>query len=414
MPEQSCESQARREPSAQALRECLFRVGRVSAQTGDLEQLLLAIIQECATLLDCEAASVAIYNAASDDLAFAVASGEVERSVRQIRMKMGEGVVGRVAVVQQPYFTNDPARDSFWSGKVDKTSAFQTRNLAAVPMVRQGLLIGVLEAINCRTEAGFQPQDLDLLQLFADQVAIAIENHRLIIAREESERLATFAVALADIGHSIKNILMRLEFPIKMIERGITDQRWEMLGANWPVMARAATDIGSLVREMLDYSKRSELSRTSLDVAALAREVVEQCRPDAQSKKIELHLVGADEALMWLVDQNSLRYALHNLVGNAIEAIAEHGGSAVTVTLGIETGDAILKLLVADDGPGIPPEIQKRIFDPFFTTKKAKGTGLGLANVKKGVEAHGGSVRLRSEPGKGTTFILCYPQSFQD
>ena len=68
-----------------------------------------------------------------------------------------------------------------------------------------------------------------------------------------------------------------------------------------------------------------------------------------------------------------------------------------------------LRISVSDDGPGIPEEIQRRIFDPFFSTKGRQGTGLGLANVKKGMEEHGGRVVLVSEMGKGSEFILAFP-----
>ena len=409
------ESPVKKDDPAHDLRECLYRVGRVSERVSDLEQLLFAIIQECAMLLDCDAASVAIYNAESDDLTFAVASGEAGSQIRQVRMKMGEGIVGRVARERQPYFTNDPAGDPAWSGKADKSSSFHTRNLAAVPMVRQESLIGVLEVVNRRGGRDFHGADLELLQLFADQVAIAIENHRLMLAMRDSERMATFGVALADIGHSIKNILMRLEFPIKLIEKSIEDGNWEMLNGGWPTMRRATKDIGALVREMLDYSKRDKPTRTRVDVAKLVGEVVEECRPDAVSKSIALTLDGAGQSLEWTIDAPGLRYALHNLIGNSIEAIAElHCGSAVRVTLAGDEAAGMLTLSIADDGPGIPLEIQKRIFDPFFTTKKSKGTGLGLANVKKNVEGHGGRVTLESAPGQGATFILSYPREFAD
>jgi len=395
---------------AVALRDCLYRVGRVSERVSDLEPMLLAIIQECATLLDCEAASVAIYDAENNDLVFAVALGEAETRVRQFRMRMGEGIVGQVAQEQTPCFTNDPLSNPLWSAKVDEASEFSTRNLAAVPMVRKGLLIGVLEAINCHAQAGFQEQDLELMQLFADQVAITIENHRLIVARQESERLATFAVALADIGHSVKNILTRLEMPIHLIDKGLETQDWKILNAGWSPMKRATRDIGTLVREMLSYSRSEKPSLQSVPVSDLVAEVIEQCRADAESRTILLICNSNDPNLVWTLDPNALRYALHNLIGNAIEAIAEQGGSTITVTVGREENGAVLRLVVTDDGPGIPPEIQKRVFDPFFTTKKSKGTGLGLANVKKGVESQGGRVTLHSAPGHGTSFSLCYPQ----
>ena len=135
-----------------------------------------------------------------------------------------------------------------------------------------------------------------------------------------------------------------------------------------------------------------------------------RCRPDAESKTIELVAEGADKELVWALDEKVLGPSLHNLVGNAVEAIAEHGGSKVTVRMEATPEGHELRLSVADDGPGIPADIQRRIFDPFFSTKGSKGTGLGLANVKKGVEEHGGRISLISELGKGSQFVLVFPK----
>jgi signal transduction histidine kinase len=385
------------------------RVGRISEKVIDLHELLLAIIEECALLLDCEAASVAVYDAQSNDLIFTVASGQAGEALRQWRMKMDEGILGWVATNQTSFFTNDPGNEKLWCDRVDKTTGYNTRNLAAVPMIRKGILVGVLETINCRKPEGMRPSDLELMCLFADQAGLAIENQRLIAAKQESDRLAIFGVALADIGHNVKNILMRMQFPVTLLDQGIEAKDWRILEGCWPTMRRAIGEIGELVRDMLNYSKNERPALAAVDVSHLAGEVAQQCRVDAQSKNIALEL-DCPRNLMWTLDEKMLRHGLHNLVGNAIEAIAEHGGTNIRLTVDAESCPGTLRISVSDDGPGIPEEVCKHIFDPFFTTKKAKGTGLGLANVKKNVEAHGGRVLVQTAPGAGASFTLSYPE----
>ena len=161
---------------------------------------------------------------------------------------------------------------------------------------------------------------------------------------------------------------------------------------------------------MLNYSKRRKPEIASIDVIGLISEIIGSYRPGAESKGIAIETKWAQEALTWKLESKTLRHALENLVGNAIDAIVEKGGSKISITVVLRKTRTQLHLIINDDGPGIAPEIQQRIFDPFFSTKKGKGTGLGLANVKKGVEEHGGRVLLDSEPSAGSTFTLIFPE----
>lgn len=392
-----------------ALCECLYRLGRVMERVDELDRLLRVTIEECKVMLRCQAASVALYDAERNDLVFTVASGGSEEGIKQWRIKMGQGIVGLVAETREPLFSNDPHHDPRWFGAIDNSSGFVTDNLAAVPMLRGGSLVGVVEALN-RPDGDFTEDDLMLLQIFADQTALALEINRLIKAKQESERLATFAVALADIGHSAKNMLMRLEFPIKLIDRSIKSGDIERMTGSWEVMKSATHEIGQLVRDMLEYSKPREPEFSEVDVAEQVCGIIDDCRLDATARSIQLKTSGTDDALIWVLDPKVLRPGVHNLVGNAIDALGELGGSTITVSLSTTSEPDELTVTVTDDGPGIPPEIQKRIFDPFFSTKGKQGTGLGLASVKKGVEEHGGRVTLFTTPGEGASFSLIFPK----
>ena len=392
------------------LRDCLYRVGRVMENVDDLDRLLLTIIEECKTLLNCESASIALHDPEKGDLAFTVASGGSDK-IKQWRMAMGQGIVGQVAVSREAIISNDPRGDKRWFTGVDEQTGFVSRNLAAAPITRGEDLIGVLEVLNRPGEEGFGEDDLILLQIFADHVGIALETERLIQAKQQSERLATFGVALADIGHSVKNILMRLQFPTKLIEQAADNEDWKLFRGAWPTLQRATDEISSLVHDMLNYSRAREPETCETDVIGLLDEIVESYRPDAQSKSVALETRWETPELTWPLDPKALKYGLTNLIGNAIEAIAEHGGAKVTVRVQLKKGGEEMHISIADDGPGMPPEIQKRIFDPFFSTKKSKGTGLGLANVKKGVEEHGGRVLLETEPRIGSMFTLVFPKT---
>lgn len=396
--------------SPSALHECLSRIGRIMVQVVDQESLLRTLIEEAKQLVGCEAASIALHEPESGQLVFSIVVGEAEHAIRSWRLPVNQGIAGHVAISRQPYLCNHVLNDPKWFSEIDQQSGFSTRNVAALPMMYAQELIGVMELINTSNPRGFEPEDLEVLQVFVNQAALALRIHQLIEAKREAERLATFGVALADIGHSVKNILTRLEFPLALFDKAIQDRDWSVLEGCWPVLKRAGAEISALVKEMLSFSRPRRPELAAQDVGVILEELVDACQRESQAKGIALTLGKTSDPLIWMVDASVLRHAILNLISNSMDAMTEHGGALIEVRAEILSQNRELCITVHDDGPGIPKSIQHRVFDPFFSTKKSKGTGLGLANVKKGIEEHGGQIKLLSEPGEGTSFIICLPE----
>ncbi len=392
------------------LNGALFRIGRIMEQVVNREALLQAVAGECVSLLRCEATGLALFDPKDNSLPLAASFGATDENIANWRAELGKGFVGAVAESRIAAFSNDPQNDPRWLGDAEALLGAKTRNLAVVPIVRTGELTGALAAINRDSQAGFTAQDVSVLQVFADQAGLALGLHELIEARQESERASAIALALAEIGHSVKNCVTRLEFPIELIDQAARREDFNSFGELWPVMKRAAMDIGGLAREMLAFTKAGAEEIQMVDVAAVLRDAIEECRPQADSKGIELVMKGCDGPLPWPLAENSVRSTVFNLVGNAIEALpGESNPPRITVTLSENKGAKGLLIKVSDNGPGIPEEIQPFVFAPLFTTKEDKGTGLGLACVKKDVEKHGGTVELVSKPGEGAEFTLTFP-----
>jgi signal transduction histidine kinase len=112
-----------------------------------------------------------------------------------------------------------------------------------------------------------------------------------------------------------------------------------------------------------------------------------------------------------VADTGLLRQAFLNLCVNAVHAMRDQGGGTLTARARAEGEQVVVE--IADTGPGLEPEVARRIFEPFFTTK-AEGTGLGLAIVRQAVEAHGGTVLVESQPGRGATFRIRLPAAKPD
>jgi signal transduction histidine kinase len=161
------------------------------------------------------------------------------------------------------------------------------------------------------------------------------------------------------------------------------------------------------IERLREYSRQSPETRTEdIDLNRLVHEASEIARPRMASRGGRMNRIGEELGAIPLVTGRSgeIVSALVNLIVNAIDAMP--GGGKIVLRTGESDGGSWVE--VADDGPGMPPEIERRVFEPFFTTKGAEGTGLGLAMVYACMQRHGGSVSVETEVGKGTTFRLWF------
>ena len=170
-------------------------------------------------------------------------------------------------------------------------------------------------------------------------------------------------------------------------------------------------EIGKLNRfteEFLTYSRPVTLIRDRVAVSSLVSSVLDMAAAAAQEAKVELTYDAAehDGEIELFVDRLRLEQTLLNIVLNAVEA-CDDGGEVTLRAVRLEEDEG-LRLIVEDTGSGLEPDVLPQIFDPFFTTR-ADGTGLGLANARKIIEEHEGSIRAENRPVGGTRMIVHLP-----
>jgi signal transduction histidine kinase len=159
-----------------------------------------------------------------------------------------------------------------------------------------------------------------------------------------------------------------------------------------------------LLEDFLRFVRVERLSTRPVDLNAVVEDVMDFCEPQALAQNIVTRAQLADGLPRTWLDVDLFKQALLNLIQNAQHAMPE-GGELIFRTH--HDGDAVALDLI-DTGVGMPPEVQDRVFEAFFSTRP-RGTGLGLATVRRIIEAHGGTITLRSEPGKGTQFTIRLP-----
>lgn len=218
-----------------------------------------------------------------------------------------------------------------------------------------------------------------------------------------AERLATVGQLAAGVAHEIRNPLASISGSIELLRQA--PQVSEDDRSLMTIVTREIERLNSLISELLDYANPRPLQPSSFDLSILLQETMQMARQDRGEVELELAVPGP---LPVTADASKLRQVIWNLVHNARDA-AREGGRHVKVQVQEHPPLAgWIELMISDDGPGMPPDVQKRIFDPFFTTKR-KGTGLGLATCHGIITDHRGRIDVESAVGSGTRVRVLLP-----
>jgi two-component system NtrC family sensor kinase len=226
-----------------------------------------------------------------------------------------------------------------------------------------------------------------------------------------SEKQASVGRLAAGVAHEINNPLTGvLSFTHMLLRRKDLN---EEVRADLQTIAEATERVRKIVKGLLDFSRQTALDREPTDVNRLIKSTVSLMENQALVKGVSMRFEPGKDLPILTLDRSQLQSALLNIIINALDA-TEPGGN-ITVNTGIsisakESSQKGVEISITDTGSGIPPEHLDKLFDPFFSTKAVgQGTGLGLAVSFGIVQRHRGSIRVQSELGKGSTFIVWLP-----
>ncbi len=220
----------------------------------------------------------------------------------------------------------------------------------------------------------------------------------------QMEKLSAIGELAAGLAHEIKNPLAGIKGAIEII-RDRMDEDYPHRMVLDDVLSEV-TRIDRIVMNLLSYSKPRKPNFVKTNLMTLMGNVIALIQNLAASKRILLQVQSEENTPSIMGDENDLRQLFMNLLLNSIEALEIKG--RVWIKFRTSSDSKFLKVEVLDNGPGIPEGDLPKIFQPFYTTKK-QGTGLGLATCKRIVLDHGGEIRVESELGKGTRFLIDFP-----
>ncbi len=240
-------------------------------------------------------------------------------------------------------------------------------------------------------------------------VQVLLQRQRQV--EEEAREFAVREVQLrsagrlaAEFAHQIKNPLAIINNAVFSLERALNSRPevTEQLRMIQEEVERA----DRIITEVMGYAQLSEGHVEKLNVVEELELAVQRVFPAAAHYPVQVHRHYGDSFPPLLMQRRQAVETFINVLQNAREALGPKGGNVFVSARCLD--GATIEVVIADDGPGVPPDKQVRIFEAYYTTKE-KGTGLGLATVKHNVELYGGKVRIDSELGKGARFTLTFP-----
>ncbi|PYO06947.1 MAG: histidine kinase [Candidatus Rokuibacteriota bacterium] len=335
------------------------------------------------------------------------------------RPASADTIVGRVILTRQPALIRDIEREEGVPALSRRMiEALETRSQVTIPMLRAGEPIGAM-TIGWAEPDAFDDQQIALVQGFAAQAVIAIENVRLFRALEQKSRELEVASQhksefLANMSHELRTPLNAIIGFSEVLSERMFGELNEKQEEYLKDIYASGMHLLSLINDILDLSKieagRMELELMDFDLPAALDSALTLVRQRAARRGISLDS-NVDERLGQIqADERKIRQVVLNLLSNAIKFTPEGG----RIEVGAVPRDGSVEVSVSDTGIGIAPEDQEAVFEEFrqvgTAEKKAEGTGLGLTLCRKFIELHGGRIWVKSQVGAGSTFGFTIPK----
>jgi signal transduction histidine kinase/DNA-binding response OmpR family regulator len=399
--------------------EALGAVGEAVSSSLNLTEVLNTIVTQAVLLSGTYGGSVYEFDEDAKEFRIRTVCGTslaVLDALRRTRIGLDDTFLGKAAKQGRPMELPD-LRDAPLDPHLSVLAEGGWRSLVAVPMLREGRIIGAL--VVRRHTPGHVPQEIrDLLETFASQSALALINAQLY--RQLEQQSAALEVAsrhksefLASMSHELRTPLNAIiGFSEVLLERmfgELNERQDDYLRDIWS----SGKHLLELLNDILDLSK-IEAGQMVLNRSEFAaRESLDYClslvRERALKQRILLSLEVDPGVGVLDADRLRFRQVVLNLLSNAVKFTPD--GGRVDVRASIRDQDLVVE--VADTGPGVAAEDRQRIFDSFQQGARlpgqAEGTGLGLTLSKRILELHGGRIWVESEAGKGSTFGFALP-----
>ena len=410
--------------------QAIQETGKAILSVLNLDNLLTVIMNTLSNICSINRAIIMIVNEKDEQLEYLHAtgfSGNVPDDVKNYRVsiKRVNNLLVRVANTGRSEYIPD-VRSSVLRKENIVLLHGKPKSVFVVPLITRSKVIGII-AIDAIDKTGVPEETRNTLEIFAPQLAIAIENARLYKKLQEqmtelrrshvllsrTEKLAFLGDLAARLAHEIKNPMTAIGTFIQMLPYKFDDEEYR---GNFHKIAMEETErVNSLISELLDLVNTKETKFESNAIHELIDKMVLLVSPQSNAKKIKVQKEYDPEINKVWLDSEKFKQIILNLLSNAVEFTPEYGIIKITTLRNQKANKEgpDIRIIIEDNGEGIPEATLNKVFDPYFTTKHKskdhKGTGLGLFIVHQNVHDHGGTIEVKSKLDEGTQFIIDIP-----
>ena len=296
----------------------------------------------------------------------------------------------------------------------------ETNRFATVPLIVRDKVIGVIYVDNKYNNVPINEDDMNFLQMFANQAALAIDNAMLYANVEkrnrelrevqdhlvQMEKLTALGKMSADIAHEIRNPIICVGGFARRLLNDDTLSEKNKKYVN--IISEEATRLETILQDILIFSKETPLRFEPCNINDVIKGALDVMGLEILDREIDVNPCFYKDIDLIMADDRQLKQIFINLLTNALQQIPEKKGLINIMTYNTLSKKGGVTVEVTDNGGGIAPEIIDNVFNPFFTTK-GTGTGLGLAIIRKIIDNHKGNINVRNRPGVGVTFVINLP-----
>src|SRR6266545_6058166 len=377
-----------------------------------LDDLLREMLARIRELLATDSAAVLLLTEDGQSLSVRATIGW-EEAATGVSVPFGQGVAGSIAASRAPLIVEDISAAEVANSVLQRTA----HSLIGAPLIVEGRLIGVIHAETIRPRR-FTEDDVRLLQLVADRVALAIEHARIYEVERQARRQAEEANRMKDeflaiVSHELRSPLnAMLGYAVLLRYGGLDSQKVKQAA---DVIERSGKAQAQLIDDLLDTARiisgKLRLELGPVDLVSVIEQAVQTIHPAADAKRISLETDLPPEIGQITGDPARLQQVVWNLLSNAVKFTPQGG----RVEARLERVDPYIGITVSDTGKGISPDFLPYVFDRFrqadaSSARRYGGLGLGLALVKYLVELHGGTIEAASAgEGQGAMFRVTLP-----